>query len=88
MFGQIQAASQQVAADVQALVQQLTATAGGAFNQVHALALDFVNSAQTQIHVTISHAADKMIDFLKPYQQSLGGLYEQAVSQVAGLVGN
>jgi ElaB/YqjD/DUF883 family membrane-anchored ribosome-binding protein len=84
--GQISAASQQLFASLSNTLHQLTTVASSNFQQLQTLATQFAQQAATQAHATVSEAAQNFLDFLKPYQQDLGSLYNQVVSQVGAIV--
>lgn len=83
IVGQLQTAAQQAVANIQALAQQATIVAGNALNQVQLLAQNFVTQAQNQVQTTLS----EYVSSLKPFQQSLGSIYDNVAAQVASIVG-
>jgi phage-related protein len=87
VWNQVQAAGQQAWAAIQNVISNVTTVAGSAFNQVQALAQSFVSEASTEITTITSQAATEFLNFLKPYQQDLGALYNQVVAQVGAIVG-
>jgi phage-related protein len=87
IWNQVQAAGQQAWTAIQNIISNVTTVAGSAFNQVQALAQSFVSEATTEITTITSQAATDLLNFLKPYQQDLGALYDQVAAQVASIVG-
>jgi hypothetical protein len=84
--GQVSAASQQLFASLSNTLQQITSVASSNFQQLQALASQFAQEGLAQAHSTVSEAAQNFLDFLKPYQQDLGALYNQVVAQVGSIV--
>jgi phage-related protein len=87
IWNQVQAAGQQAWAAIQSVISNVTTVAGNAFNQVQALAQSFVSEATTEITTITSQAASDFLNFLKPYQQDLGALYDQVAAQVTSIIG-
>lgn len=72
---------------MQTMFNQVTAVAGSAFNQVQNMASAFVQEASVNISAITTEAATNFLNFLKPYQQDLGALYEQVAAQVGAIMG-
>lgn len=71
---------------IQTIAQSLIASGTQSFNQIQALAQQFVDHAQTEAAEITGAAAQQLLEFLAPYQQDLGALWEQVQSQVAGII--
>jgi ElaB/YqjD/DUF883 family membrane-anchored ribosome-binding protein len=84
--GQVSAATQQLIASLTNTFQQVTAAAQQNFQHLQALATQFAQEATAQAHATVTAAASDFLNFLKPYQQDLGELYNNVVAQVGQIV--
>jgi hypothetical protein len=62
--------------------------ASSAFSNVQQLASEFVSSALNEASTISTQAAQQLLDFIRPYQQDLGVLYDQVVAQVNQIIGN
>jgi hypothetical protein len=87
VWNQVSAAGQEAWAAIQNVISSVTTVAGDAFSQVQALAQSFVSEATTEISTITSQAATDLLNFLRPYQQDLGALYDQVAAQVATIIG-
>jgi len=58
------------------------------FAQVQQMASAFASNAWSEATAITSEAAQQFLDFLKPYQQDLGNLYDQVSAQVSQILGN
>lgn len=73
---------------IQSIISNVTTVASSAFDNVQALASSFVQEAATNIHSITTEAATEFLNFLRPYQQDLGALYDQVVAQVQTIMGS
>jgi len=87
LAGQISAATQQVIASVQSTVQQFAAVATQNFVQLQELVAQALEQVTTQVHGNLVEACNELLATLKPFQQQLGGLYQQTVDQINSLLG-
>jgi hypothetical protein len=55
------------------------------FEIIKKLAQAFIQGGITTAQLATQHAAQEFIDFLAPYQQDMGNLYHQVVSQVSAI---
>lgn len=81
------AAAQQALANIGNTISQIVAVASSNFEQLQQIATQFAQEALAQAATTASEAAQQFLDFIKPYQQDLGALYEQVVAQVSTIIG-
>jgi mevalonate kinase len=87
LAGQISAATQQVIASVQSTLQQFAAVATQNFVQLQELVAQTLQQVTTLAHENLVEACNELLATLKPFQQQLGGLYQQTVDQINALLG-
>lgn len=86
VWSQVSAAGSQAWSSISQVFNNIVSVAGNAFNQVQAFAQAFVTEASTEIQSITQEAATELLNFLRPYQQDLGTLYDQVVAQIGNLV--
>jgi hypothetical protein len=77
LFGQIATAGSNAWDAITGIFSNAVSVAGDTFNAVQAMAAEFVQEAATNIHAITSDAANDFLEFIKPYANDLGTLYDQ-----------
>jgi len=71
--------------DVASNIWNLTS---GAFTNVSQLALNFIQEAHSNATTITSQAATDFLEFLRPYKEDMGALWDQVVESVGQITGN
>lgn len=86
VWGQISAIGSTAWENIQSIFTTVTNVAGTAFDNVQQLASAFVSDAASNISTITSEAATDFLNFLRPYKEDLGALYDQ-VAVAVGQIG-
>ncbi|XP_055353640.1 uncharacterized protein LOC129599440 [Paramacrobiotus metropolitanus] len=70
------------------LIGMATSTAGNTHVAVHTLVQQFLSTAVGAGQAAAQAAGNTLLNFIRPFQSILGGIYEQVVQAVADIVGN